>query len=163
MLQNLPPVRNQAKKKTKKKRHLPTESDKDKPDVGSSRISSYDYRSWDKYDVVSLCNWMLLASYNLKKIYILIIYKVRCINQYVSARVIAKIICQRHEFLLFWFVLFLLFVFAKQIQKKKKKKKSIGSQRKHFQRISKGSQAHFFCDCKPPKVLFVICLFVCFI
>ena len=49
MLQNLPPVRNQAKRKKKKKR----DSDREKPDVGT-RISSYDYRSWDKFDVVSI-------------------------------------------------------------------------------------------------------------
>ena len=49
MLQNLPPVRNQAKRKKKKKR----DSDREKPEVGT-RISSYDYRSWDKFDVVSI-------------------------------------------------------------------------------------------------------------
>ena len=48
VLQNLPPVRNQAKRKKKKKR----DSDREKPEVGT-RISSYDYRSWDKFDVVS--------------------------------------------------------------------------------------------------------------
>ena len=49
VLQNLPPVRNQAKRKKKKKR----DSDREKPEVGT-RISSYDYRSWDKFDVVSI-------------------------------------------------------------------------------------------------------------
>ena len=48
VLQNLPPVRNQAKRKKKRKR----DSDREKPEVGT-RISSYDYRSWDKFDVVS--------------------------------------------------------------------------------------------------------------
>ncbi|XP_066014774.1 RNA polymerase II-associated protein 3 isoform X2 [Pocillopora verrucosa] len=43
---NLPPVRNQAKRKKKRKR----DSDREKPEVGT-RISSYDYRSWDKFDV----------------------------------------------------------------------------------------------------------------
>lgn len=43
---NLPPVRNQAKRKKKKKR----DSDREKLEVGT-RISSYDYRSWDKFDV----------------------------------------------------------------------------------------------------------------
>ena len=49
VLQNLPPVRNQAKRKKKKKRY----SDREKSEVGT-RISSYDYRSWDKFDVVSI-------------------------------------------------------------------------------------------------------------
>ena len=49
VLQNLPPVRNQAKRKKKRKR----DSDREKPEVGT-RISSYDYRSWDKFDVVSI-------------------------------------------------------------------------------------------------------------
>ena len=49
VLQNLPPVRNQAKRKKKKKR----DSDREKPEV-RTRISSYDYRSWDKFDVVSI-------------------------------------------------------------------------------------------------------------
>lgn len=50
---NLPPVRNLAKRKRKKKkkRELPSDSaDKEKPEV-ATRISSYDYRSWDKFDV----------------------------------------------------------------------------------------------------------------
>ena len=47
VLQNLPPVRNQAKRKKKR------DSDREKPEVGT-RISSYDYRSWDKFDVVSI-------------------------------------------------------------------------------------------------------------
>ena len=49
VLQNLPPVRNQAKRKKKKKRY----SDREKSEVGT-RIGSYDYRSWDKFDVVSI-------------------------------------------------------------------------------------------------------------
>lgn len=52
-LQNLPPVRNQTKRKKKKKQDQPADSKKDGCPNGGGRISSYDYRSWDKFDVVS--------------------------------------------------------------------------------------------------------------
>ena len=47
--QNLPPVRNKAKRKKKK---IPEAENDDKQTV-ETRISSYDYRSWDKFDAVS--------------------------------------------------------------------------------------------------------------
>ena len=54
--QNLPPVRNKAKRKKKK---IPEAENDDKQTV-ETRISSYDYRSWDKFDAVS--SW-ILSSY----------------------------------------------------------------------------------------------------
>jgi len=50
-LQNLPPVRNQAKKKKKKKQEPSVDIKKDNQPKERTRISSYDYRSWDKFDV----------------------------------------------------------------------------------------------------------------
>lgn len=51
----LPPVRNSLnKKKTKKKKII--------ADKKSERISGYDFRSWDKFDVVSLYHHILFAS-----------------------------------------------------------------------------------------------------
>ena len=47
--QNLPPVRNKAKRTKKKK----PEAEKDTKQTVETRISSYDYRSWDKFDAVS--------------------------------------------------------------------------------------------------------------
>ena len=52
--QSLPPVRNQRKKKRKKNKDLLADPDKGDKLKDGSRISSYDYRSWDKFDVVSL-------------------------------------------------------------------------------------------------------------
>lgn len=50
-LQKLPPVRNSLDKKKMKKRVAKKKKDgESKP----SRISGYDYRSWDKFDVVKL-------------------------------------------------------------------------------------------------------------
>ena len=51
--QKLPPVRNsflKKKKKTKKKQQEDTENTSNK----SKRIHGYDYRAWDKFDVVSV-------------------------------------------------------------------------------------------------------------
>ncbi|XP_078342853.1 RNA polymerase II-associated protein 3-like isoform X2 [Oculina patagonica] len=48
---SLPPVRNQTKKKKKKKKELSEDTAKDNKPKEKTRISSYDYRSWDKFDV----------------------------------------------------------------------------------------------------------------
>ena len=59
VLQNLPPIRNQTKRKKKKKQEPSPDTKKgNKPQEGE-RISSYDYRSWDKFDVVSV--WILVS------------------------------------------------------------------------------------------------------
>ena len=47
--QNLPPVRNKAKRKKKKN----PEAENDHKQTIETRISSYDYQSWDKFDAVS--------------------------------------------------------------------------------------------------------------
>ena len=52
--QNLPPVRNKAKRKKKKKK---PEAENDNKQMVETRIGSYDYRSWDKFDAVS--SWIL--------------------------------------------------------------------------------------------------------
>ncbi len=56
----LPPVRNKdyktkMREKKKKKKKEPTDNGDAQPDETSqaSRIKAYDYRSWDKFDVVS--------------------------------------------------------------------------------------------------------------
>ena len=66
LLQSLPPIRNQSNRKKKKKKEQPSASNKDNMSNGEARISSYDYRSWDKFDVVSF--WCLMHStfYNLE-------------------------------------------------------------------------------------------------
>ena len=68
LLQSLPPIRNQSNRKKKKKtqKQQPSTSNKDNVSKGEARISSYDYRSWDKFDVVSF--WCLMHStfYNLE-------------------------------------------------------------------------------------------------
>ena len=66
LLQSLPPIRNQSNRKKKKKKEQPLASSKDNMSKGEARISSYDYRSWDKFDVVSF--WCLMHStfYNLE-------------------------------------------------------------------------------------------------
>ena len=66
LLQSLPPIRNQSNRKKKKKKEQPSASNKDNVSKGKARISSYDYRSWDKFDVVSF--WYLMHSmlYNLE-------------------------------------------------------------------------------------------------
>lgn len=52
--QTLPPVRNQTKRKKKRKQEPALDEEKkDDKHKGGTRISSYDYRSWDKFDVVS--------------------------------------------------------------------------------------------------------------
>ena len=48
--QKLPPVRNSLDKKKKKK--VKKKSDKE-PATKPKKIRGYDYRSWDKFDVVS--------------------------------------------------------------------------------------------------------------
>ena len=60
LLQSLPPIRNQSNRKKKKKKEQPSASNKDNMSKGEARISSYDYRSWDKFDVVSF--WCLMHS-----------------------------------------------------------------------------------------------------
>ena len=62
LLQSLPPIRNQSNRKKKKKtqKQQPSTSNKDNVSKGEARISSYDYRSWDKFDVVSF--WCLMHS-----------------------------------------------------------------------------------------------------
>ena len=52
--QSLPPVRNQSKRKKKKKKESSTFSNNACKPKDKTRISSYDYRSWDKFDVVSM-------------------------------------------------------------------------------------------------------------
>ena len=52
--QSLPPVRNQSKRKKKKKKESSTFSNNACKSKDKTRISSYDYRSWDKFDVVSM-------------------------------------------------------------------------------------------------------------
>ena len=67
LLQSLPPIRNQSNRKKKKtQKQQPSTSNKDNVSKGEARISSYDYRSWDKFDVVSF--WCLMHStlYNLE-------------------------------------------------------------------------------------------------
>lgn len=49
--QSLPPVRNQSRRKKKKKKESSTFSDNASKPKDKTRISSYDYRSWDKFDV----------------------------------------------------------------------------------------------------------------
>ena len=55
-VQNLPPVRGSLNKKRKKKKKKVVKeeekNDDDKPK--DKRLSGYDYRSWDKFDVVSV-------------------------------------------------------------------------------------------------------------
>lgn len=52
--QSLPPVRNQSRRKKKKKKESSTFSNNASKPKDKTRISSYDYRSWDKFDVVSM-------------------------------------------------------------------------------------------------------------
>jgi len=66
-LQNLPPVRNQAKKKKKKKQEPSVDIKKDNQPKERTRISSYDYRSWDKFDVVSFLKTNL-QSFSFKQV-----------------------------------------------------------------------------------------------
>ncbi|XP_067025424.1 RNA polymerase II-associated protein 3-like [Acropora muricata] len=51
---NLPPVRNKAKRKKKKK----PEAENDNKQTVETRISSYDYRSWDKFDAEQMLKEM---------------------------------------------------------------------------------------------------------
>ena len=53
--QQLPPVRNQAPppRPKKKKRRRTKAAQPSTATTGSDRISSYDYSSWDRFDVVS--------------------------------------------------------------------------------------------------------------
>lgn len=50
--QELPPVRNSLNKKKKKKKIAAKLEDNNSEDTKASRISGYDYRAWDKFDVV---------------------------------------------------------------------------------------------------------------
>lgn len=45
-------MRNSLEKKRKKKR-VKKKADTDQPQDGTKRISGYDFRAWDKFDVVS--------------------------------------------------------------------------------------------------------------
>ena len=75
LLQSLPPIRNQSNRK-KKKKEQSSASNKDNVSKGEARISSYDYKSWDKFDVVSF--WCLMHStitlYNFRIIWEFIIH-----------------------------------------------------------------------------------------
>lgn len=54
-LQNYPPVRNSLHKKKKiKRKKAPISSNHVEPTKKSTKIPGYDFRAWDKYDVVSL-------------------------------------------------------------------------------------------------------------
>ncbi|KAK3741902.1 hypothetical protein QZH41_016263, partial [Actinostola sp. cb2023] len=48
---NLPPVRNQSRKKKKSKAKKVTPPSKDGTNIDPKRISSYDYNSWDRFNV----------------------------------------------------------------------------------------------------------------
>ena len=52
--QKLPPVRNSLDKKKKKKKVKQKENGENGEQKKSKRINAYDFRSWDKFDVVSL-------------------------------------------------------------------------------------------------------------
>ena len=51
VVQNLPPVRNSLDKKRKKKKKKVEKQSKPTSE-DSRRINAYDFRAWDKYDVV---------------------------------------------------------------------------------------------------------------
>ncbi len=52
----MPPVRSLATTKKKKKvKKSPTDGEKKKENSTKKKLSSYDYRAWDKIDVEKLC------------------------------------------------------------------------------------------------------------